>query len=278
MNPPLELMTVLKELYNISGFRVSVHDTEMNELAGYPAGNSRFCSFLQQYPKNHATCVETDNEAFEKVKAEEQIIIYRCKFGLYEAIAPLYDFDRLAGYLMMGQAMDAAEGSGEAIYQLCADQVDDRERLRQEISQIPTCSREKILSYLNIMRICAEYITLTNRLNVTDRNLSREVRTYLQENYGQKISIEQLARHFLCSKSTLMNNFKKAYGITVNQYLTQVRLDHAKKLLERRGVSIREIAELCGFSDQNYFSKVFYKAFDVTPSRYREDKLRRVFP
>ena len=72
MNPPLELMTVLKELYNISGFRVSVHDTEMNELAGYPAGNSRFCSFLQQYPKNHATCVETDNEAFEKSKQKNR--------------------------------------------------------------------------------------------------------------------------------------------------------------------------------------------------------------
>lgn len=274
MNQPLELMTVLKELYNISGFRVSVHDTEMNEIAAYPPGVSSFCSFLQQNPQNRAICVETDNEAFDKVKREEQIMIYRCKFGLYEAIAPLYDFDQLAGYLMMGQVMDAAEGNREMVYRLSEDAVTDQERLKKEIAQIPTCSREKILSYLSIMRICAEYITLTNRLSLTDRNLVREIRKYLQQNYAQKISIEQLSRHFLCSKSTLMNSFKKTYHLTINQYLTQVRLDQAKKLLERRGISIREIAERCGFSDQNYFSKVFYKAFQMTPSKYREEKLR----
>lgn len=274
MSQPLELMTVLKELYNISGFRVSLHDVQMNEIAAYPPQNSRFCSYIQKRPANRDICVQTDSNAFATVSKDEQIYIYRCKFGLYEAIAPLYDFDRLAGYLMMGQVRDCSENSAETVFAHCRDCVDDPEQLRREISTIPTCSKEKIVSYINIMRICAEYITLTNRMNLSDRNLTREVRAYLNKNYAQKLSIDQLARQFMCSKSTIMNSFKRNYHVTVNQYLTSVRLDHACQLLKRRGMSIREVAERCGFSDQNYFSKVFIRAMGMTPTKYREQLIQ----
>jgi len=275
MNQPLELMTVLKELHHISGFRVSVYDTDLNEIAAYPGERSGFCQHLQQYPENKTGCRCTEQDVFEKVKTEEQIMINRCRFGLYQAIAPLYDVDQLTGFLMMSEILEAKEGAEEEVLERAAAFAEE-DTLCREVRKLSCCSRDKLLSYLSIMRICAEYITLTNRMNLTDRNLVREIRSYIQQNFMMKLSIEQMAHHFLCSKSTLMNSFKKAYNITINQYLTQVRLSHARKLLEHQDISIHEIADRCGFSDQNYFSKVFFKAYAMTPTKYREEKQHRL--
>lgn len=268
MKTPTDLQTILKELHNISGFRISIHDTRRNEIAAYPQALSGFCGFLQSHKGVRSICQENDAQAFAKVKESGEVYFYRCPFGLNEAIAPLYQFGELTGYLMMGQTLDVMEDSRSLVYRQAKPFVQDLHRLNQLIEEIPGCSREKMSSCIAIMRICAEYLTLTNRINLSDRSLAHAVKGYLTENYTQKLSIETLCRLFFCSPPTLMGTFKKAYGKTVNQYLTELRLSRAKELLQG-SASIKEIAEATGFSDQNYFSKVFFKQVGISPSRYR---------
>ena len=72
----------------------------------------------------------------------------------------------------------------------------------------------------------------------------------------------------------MINAFQKRYGIGISRYVTTVRIGHARELLMYSRRSIKEIALDCGFSDQNYFSKVFLKETGKTPTQFRREEGR----
>lgn len=276
MDDHTELFTVLKELHNISGFRISIHDKDFREIAGYPKKLSCFCGLIQQNKEAKQICVQNDLSNFKLVQKERQVRIYQCRFGLYEAVAPLFTFGELTGYLMMGQLLDTFDVSRDFVYLSALPYVEDKSALKRAIESIPVNSKGMILSCITIMDICAKYITLSHRIHVPQKDLTLEIKKYINLNYNKKIAVEQLCRQFLCSRSTLMNSFKKS-GLTINQYITEVRMEKAAEMLSQSGRSIKNIAADCGFEDQNYFSKVFRKFYRTSPSVYRNHTEKRIF-
>ncbi len=272
MKEKQELVELLRDLYNISGFRVSLHDTDFKEIVCYPPEASKLCQAVQRTPTGMDACRQCDAAAFATTQRTQELYIYHCHCGLYEAVSPLYDFGVLSGYLMMGQMIDTYDDTRMKVSHLSSRFVPEQ-ALPDLLDQIPTATKEKIISYVRIMRICAEYITLTNRMNFGSRNLADEVKRYIGKNYAEKISIDLLSRRFLTSKSTLMHGFKSRFGTTINDYLTEVRIEHAKSLLAHTDRPIQEIAETCGFANQNYFAKVFLKINQTTPTAYRRSCL-----
>lgn len=270
MRETTDLNSVLKELHEVSGFRISVHDTAFREIASYPESLTGYCGLVQQNPRARALCLEADRKAFEQAQRSDGVYIYRCPFGLYEAVSPLCQFGVPAGFLMMGQALDGTEHSRIQAAQSALPYTADGDALAQAVREIPSTTREKLRSCFRIMQICAEYITLTNRLSPADSRLIPAVRSYLEENFRRKLLIEELCSHFFCSRSTLLNAFKQECGVTISRYLNELRLEEACRLLTGSTRPIGEIAEACGFADQNYFSKVFRRACGMTPSEYRE--------
>ena len=99
--------------------------------------------------------------------------------------------------------------------------------------------------------------------------MSVDVIYYLQSCYNQKITMERLAEEFHTNRTTLLTDFKKYTGKSINRYLIQLRLTMASTLLRDTELSVDEICERTGFSDISYFSKTFKKWLLHTPSEYR---------
>ena len=93
---------------------------------------------------------------------------------------------------------------------------------------------------------------------------------YLNENYAEKITLENLSKQFFVAKPTLLYNFKKYTGCSPIDFLVNVRLTKAKQMLLNSRKSIGEIAELCGFSSSNYFGLIFKQKENISPSYYRK--------
>ncbi len=93
---------------------------------------------------------------------------------------------------------------------------------------------------------------------------------YLKSCYQKKITIEHLAEEFHTNRTSLLSDFKKYTGQSVNQYLIQLRLTMASTLLRDTLLTIDEICNRTGFHDISYFSKVFKKKLNYTPSEYRK--------
>lgn len=99
--------------------------------------------------------------------------------------------------------------------------------------------------------------------------LTMDVIHYLQTSYDKKVTIEMLAIHFHTNRTTLLQDFKKSTGQSINRYVTQLRMTMAAALLRDTELTVNEICERSGFSDISYFSRSFKKEIRFTPSEYR---------
>ena len=261
-----EITEVLCELHKITGFRVSLHGVGHEEIAAYPAERLPFCKQVNGIEEEHKKCRECDKLACKAALDAKKTHIYKCRFGLTEAVSPLYNFGALTGFLMMGQICENEEQA-----QLAEDRLSALLGRRESgiAEKIPKISADMTESYLKIMTICAQYLTLSNAVPVAKPSVAELARAYISENLQKKFVIKDICDELQCSKSTLLTTFKKKYGITVNTYITEARLERAIYLLIEGNMNINEIAAETGFSDQSYFSKVFSAKYGMPPSEYK---------
>ena len=92
---------------------------------------------------------------------------------------------------------------------------------------------------------------------------------YINQNFANIHSIEDIANNFYITKYYLAHKFKEATGATLIQYLNQIRIRNACSMLKNTSMSITEIGEACGFNSTIYFCNMFKKIEKTTPSEYR---------
>lgn len=94
--------------------------------------------------------------------------------------------------------------------------------------------------------------------------------SYFNENYNTKISVAQYAESLHISTNWFIRNFKQHMKISPAQYLLSLRMVNAQSLLENTDYSVGEIAEIVGYDNQLYFSRVFKKEYGISPAQYRK--------
>lgn len=100
------------------------------------------------------------------------------------------------------------------------------------------------------------------------------IREFIADHYqNETLSIKDISEHVFLSSSYICTLFKNETGQTLNQYLTDFRINEAKKLLADPRYKITDISARVGYSDGNYFGKAFKKLVGMSPSEYREREL-----
>ncbi len=114
----------------------------------------------------------------------------------------------------------------------------------------------------------------TQARSLVEQNLAKNksrigfVVDYIKKNLHQKLSIDSIARLAYVSKSNFFKMFKDELGTSPNDFILQERINRAKQLLASNN-SIKETAFQTGFSDTNYFTRVFKQLVGVTPKSYQ---------
>ncbi|MBY0146983.1 response regulator [Neobacillus niacini] len=103
-----------------------------------------------------------------------------------------------------------------------------------------------------------------------------KIKQYIDSNYHENISLKSIAAKFYMNPVYLGQLFKKTYGIYFKDYLLQIRITEAKRLLRQSENRIYEIAECVGFNNTDYFVTIFGKLENITPSEYRNHLKRKV--
>ena len=99
----------------------------------------------------------------------------------------------------------------------------------------------------------------------------KKVMDYIWENYADSsLSIKILADHVYLTPTYLSNVFKRSAGLTIGQYMVDVRIDKAKRLMRDPQLKFYQVASMVGYMDANYFAKIFKKKTNMTPSEYKE--------
>ncbi|WP_250888800.1 AraC family transcriptional regulator [Mesorhizobium sp. dw_380] len=102
---------------------------------------------------------------------------------------------------------------------------------------------------------------------------ARKVREFLDQNFTRKLALAEMAAVCGLSPYHFMRAFSRTFGMPPHQYVLDLRLDFAEKLLADSRMTIADIAHLAGFSSQSHFTTVMKKYRQVTPLQARVGKL-----
>jgi AraC family transcriptional regulator len=111
-------------------------------------------------------------------------------------------------------------------------------------------------------------VTLRQRGNTMPQYLLRRTIDFIQENLGKNVSLAELSADVQMSKYHFCHLFKRSTGLSPHQYVKRERVQRARQLLTERRLSLVEIANELGFSDQSHFTRTFHTVVGVTPSQY----------
>ena len=106
--------------------------------------------------------------------------------------------------------------------------------------------------------------------NIKNVDIIRKTREFIRANYKKKIKLIDISKAIYLSPYYLSHIFKKETGSTLLEYLTKVRIEEAKRLLENTSWNTTRISFEVGCSDQSYFCKVFKKSEGISPSDYKK--------
>lgn len=130
-------------------------------------------------------------------------------------------------------------------------------------------------SYEQLRKWFLEKVTDACRNIITKKDeqasgLIAQAKAFIEDNYHKDISLDDVSRIVDISPYYFSKLFKEEAGENFIEYLTNIRIEKAKKLLQNRDLSIKNICVDTGYIDPNYFSRIFKKQVGVTPTEYRE--------
>ncbi len=102
-----------------------------------------------------------------------------------------------------------------------------------------------------------------------EASVATQISAYLSRHYTEKLTLEDISREMFFSTAYCESEFRKATGRSIIQYLIDLRISEAKKLLKETSMSCAGIAAVVGFEDANYFSRIFKKRTGHSPLQYR---------
>lgn len=131
----------------------------------------------------------------------------------------------------------------------------------------------------------AEYDSIVEKMKVLKttqgdniEDTIENLKLYLDKNFSDDIKLGDIARDLNYSFSYLSKWFLKLVGETPSSYIIKLRISRAKHLLQSvQELTVREIGELVGYADQNYFSRIFKQQTGLSPMHYRDECNKKAF-
>lgn len=108
---------------------------------------------------------------------------------------------------------------------------------------------------------------------LSEQGISRvaaKIYNYVRGHYMEEISMQDAARAMNYSDTYFCRLFKQCFDQNFTSYLTNLRMNEAKKLLQNKEANIKDVSSKVGYSDSKYFAKVFKRMFGMLPSEYRD--------
>lgn len=268
-----KLLRLVDDLQTFTGLKTSIFDGEGRDLQ-IARGHQEFCRLINADPEGHRRCEMCDARAVRSAEEARGVYRYRCHLGLCEAALPLYENGVPIAYLAFGQYLDETpvERQWERTERALDWYAGDRKALREAFWSLRQYSFRETAAYAGILQALTAYILREGIIRSAEYTDLQRLERYLDEHYRENIPLRKIASDLhmgttkLCALARALPG-----GYTVTQAVAERRVAEAKRLLLQTDAPISDVAETVGYSDYNYFTKVFRTATGQTPSAYRKN-------
>ena len=267
------------------GYYVSFHNlyipmrNYMDALTPYNINTNPFCLLVKSNHQAWNHCIERQPKVVSACSKGAFCGI--CYAGMGEFIFLVNDLEgkTLAFISVSGYRFDEATGKKRAAYAAQKYNLPMEKLMDTYENSLTDTLPEKEELHAKIAPLCRMFELLNLLLSDLNTNgfedmtrssvLSLAV-VYLRRNYARNVRVEEVARMCHCSNSTLSHMFKKELGISVREYIRQLRIKDAQRLLNNTDLPIGTISDMLGFNNPNYFCHVFTQATGQSPTKYRQ--------
>lgn len=269
-----ELHQLLQDFHDLTKLTLTLYDPEGEWIFSYPTKENYFCNCIKTSPEGAALCEASDRASFEAAKASGECVIYKCHAGLIEATAPIVSDGFTIGYLMMGQVANAA--SPEQLQSLIEHALHkyhlneaENDSWKQYAAAIPCISDTQIHAAASIMEACISSILYKKLISIEKQQFEQNINTYILNHLTEDLSVDRLCEHLHLSRRKLYEYSEEFLHCSIAKYIKKMRLQHAQTLLTETNLPISTISEQCGFSDYNYFCRIFKQENGMSARSYR---------
>ena len=237
-----------------------------------------YCTHIKSTKAGYERCLLQHRKVLGKLKKQDQPFCGLCHAGVFEYVYPLRNAKNIIGFISVSGyackegakriARTSKEfGYSDSVLQKAYDTLRDIDADRDRIDTLvaPLC-------------LMLELAYRKEHPSDEKEDILKQILRYIQMNYSVDLTAEELCRLFGCSRSYFSHTFKRATGKSFREYLTDVRLENAKRLLAFSHLNVTEISFAIGYADSNYFSNVFKKKEGFSPLTYRKQIHNIPFP
>ena len=269
-----ELHQLLQDFHDLTRLTLTLYDPEGEWIFSYPTKENYFCNCIKTSPEGAALCDASDRASFEAAKTSGECVIYKCHAGLIEATAPIVSDGFTIGYLMMGQVANAA--SPEQLQSLIEHALHkyhlneaENDSWKQYAAATPCISDTQIHAAASIMEACISSILYKKLISIEKQQFEQNINTYILNHLTEDLSVDRLCEHLHLSRRKLYEYSEEFLHCSIAKYIKKMRLQHAQTLLSETNLPISTISEQCGFSDYNYFCRIFKQENGMSARSYR---------
>ena len=233
---------------------------------GRGEGNCRFCQMIQSR-FTLKPCVSLDQQKQLKAFQTGSCQSYICHAGLWEAIMPVMAGGDLFGYVVIGQIRSTKKipENLKNIFPVKKQQYE----LEKAFRALPYLSPDEMDNLTGLMRLLVDYIVRSEFVTRSGDHLYRAISGYIEKNLAGTIKITDAARHVGRSVSAITHFLQKNHNTNFKRLLIEKRLQNAENLLRKNpGLTIKEAADLSGFTDPYYFSRIYNKYRGIPPGTF----------
>ena len=269
----------LKKHFDLS---VSIHandgrlDPYMSRLAPYNIHSNPYCLFVKSSKQNWNLCRIKQQRAAQVAK--NGLIYGSCYCGVGEYMLPIKHGEEYMGFISVGGYRGSEEKRDHFAEKYGFSLEEIRDKYKTYLS--PTIPDEATVRTLIDPLAAMLALLFINKTEESapsgDGYVYGHIVSYLHNHIGDKILLSDIANFCHYSPSFITRLFKSRSGMTINEYLQDIRMKKARDLLLKTDMQISEISDTCGFSDTNYFIACFSERFGTPPKRFRKLALQEV--
>lgn len=259
-----KIKKIIDDLHRITGLSLGFMDTEYKYV--YLSLNERdtYCQLITQTEEGKKRCLCSDKDMVKKCAETVKAVSHTCHAGVIDTVVPIVKRGILSGFIIIGRIRkNTTEGLPEKLSWLGGD----TERVISYYNDLSYFSSEQLESLIDVI----SNIIFENAIDIRHNNLADAADEYIRKNLSSPLSTKELCSALFTSKNSLYSAFRNAYKTTVNEYVTEKRIERAKELLRGSDKPISRIAEEVGIGNYPYFVELFKKRCGVTPKKFREN-------
>ncbi len=262
---------LLYDFYRITGLTVSVWDSQINQLSFQPKEMRSFCRAIRSTPKGEQLCLASDRALCMECGKTGKSVSRYCHAGLIDTAVPIKFKDTILGYMMFGQIADKPSSEITPALKKLSENLDmDCDYLHSLYEELETHDAEKIDSIANILKMATRYLWLSEYIKIGYDTTASKIDDYIRTHLNEELSVKTLCSAFNISKNRLYDISHEWFGCSIGEYVTNARIEEAKRLLNTTDLPINQICAKVGIKDYNYFTKFFKSAVGVPPLKYRK--------